>query len=41
MYQEIGLLAGEKKYEELFSLEESERIYEMGDMYMILPQITH
>ncbi len=36
---EIGLFAGEKLYEELFSLEESERIYEMDDMYLILPQL--
>jgi len=38
--KEIGLFAGEKKYEELFSIEESERTYEMDDIYMILPQIT-
>ncbi len=36
---EIGLFAGEKLYEELFSIEESERTYEMDDMYIILPQL--
>ncbi|MFX1256282.1 MAG: polysaccharide biosynthesis protein [Promethearchaeota archaeon] len=38
--REIGLFAGEKLYEELFSIEESQRTYEIDDMYIILPQIT-
>ena len=38
--KEIGILTGEKLYEELFSIEESERVYEVDDMYVILPQIT-
>ena len=38
--KEIGLFAGEKLYEELFSIEESERTYEMEDMYIIIPQLT-
>lgn len=36
---EIGMLAGEKLYEELFSIEEAERTYEMNDMYIIIPQL--
>jgi len=36
--KEIGILIGEKLYEELFSIEESERVYEMKDMYVIAPQ---
>ena len=38
--KEIGLFAGEKLYEELFSIEESERTYEIDSMYIIFPQIT-
>lgn len=38
--EEIGMFAGEKLYEELFSIEESERTYEVDDMYIIFPQIT-
>lgn len=38
--KEIGMFAGEKIYEELFSIEESERTYEINSMYIILPQIT-
>jgi len=38
--KEIGIFAGEKLYEELFSIEESDRTYEMDDMYIILPQMT-
>jgi len=38
--QEIGMFAGEKLYEELFSVEESERTYEIDNMYIIIPQIT-
>lgn len=37
--EEIGLFAGEKMYEELFSIEESERVYELDDVYVIFPQI--
>ena len=37
---EIGMFSGEKLYEELFSVEESERTYEMDQMYMIKPQLT-
>ena len=37
--KEVGLFAGEKMYEELFSIEESERTYEMEDMYVIIPQL--
>ena len=37
---EIGMFVGEKLYEELFSIEESERTYEMKGMYLILPQLT-
>ena len=38
--QEIGMFAGEKMYEELFSIEESERTYEIDNMYIIFPQIS-
>jgi len=38
--KEIGMFAGEKLYEELFSIEEAERTYEIDDMYIISPQIT-
>lgn len=38
--EEIGLFAGEKMYEELFSIEESDRTCELKDMYIIFPQIT-
>ncbi len=38
--QEIGMFAGEKLYEELFSIEESERTYEMDNMYIISPQLS-
>ena len=37
--KEIGMFIGEKLYEELFSIEESERVYEMKDMYIIFPQL--
>ena len=37
--EEIGMFEGEKLYEELFSIEEAERIYEMDDMYIIIPQL--
>lgn len=37
---EIGMFAGENLYEKLFSIEESERIYEMNDLFIILPQLT-
>jgi len=37
--EEVGMLTGEKLYEELFSIEESERTYEMEKIYMILPQL--
>ena len=38
--KEIGMFVGEKMYEELFSIEESTRTYELNDMYVIFPQIT-
>ncbi len=38
--KEIGLFTGEKIYEELFSIEEADRTYEMDSMYIILPQMT-
>jgi FlaA1/EpsC-like NDP-sugar epimerase len=38
--KEIGMFAGEKLYEELFSIEEAERTYEINGMYIISPQIT-
>jgi len=37
---EIGMFSGEKLYEELFSIEEAERTYEMDSMYLIRPQLT-
>ncbi len=37
--KEIGMFVGEKLYEELFSIEEAERTYEMDDMYLIIPQL--
>jgi len=38
--KEIGMFVGEKLYEELFSIEESERTYELDDLYLIYPQLT-
>ncbi len=38
--KEIGMFAGEKLYEELFSIEEAERTYELKNMYIIFPQLT-
>jgi len=38
--KEIGMFAGEKLYEELFSIEESGRTYEIDKMYVIVPQLT-
>ena len=38
--EEIGMFVGEKLYEELFSVEESERTHEIKDMYIIFPQLT-
>ena len=38
--KETGMYVGEKLYEELFSIEESERTYEMDDSYIIFPQLT-
>lgn len=38
--KEIGIFAGEKIYEELFSIEESNRTYEINIMYIIFPQIV-
>lgn len=38
--KEIGMFAGEKLYEELFSNEESSRTYELDDYYIIFPQLT-
>ena len=37
---EIGMFSGEKLYEELFSIEEAERTYEMDSMFVIKPQLT-
>ncbi len=37
--KEIGLFVGEKMYEELFSIEESERTYEKDDLFVIIPQL--
>ncbi len=37
---EVGMFVGEKLYEELFSIEESERTYEMKGMHLIFPQLT-
>lgn len=36
---EIGMFAGEKLYEELFSIEEAERTYEIENMCVIIPQL--
>ncbi len=36
---EIGMFAGEKLYEELFSIEEAERTNEMENMYIVKPQL--
>lgn len=38
--REIGMFVGEKLHEELFSVEESERTYEINDMFIIFPQLT-
>jgi len=38
--KEIGMFSGEKLYEELFSIEEAERTYEVDDLYIIIPQLT-
>ncbi|MFX1380792.1 MAG: polysaccharide biosynthesis protein [Promethearchaeota archaeon] len=38
--KEIGMFAGEKLYEELFSIEESMRTYETENMYIVFPQLT-
>ena len=38
--EEVGMFAGEKLYEELFSIVEAESAYEMDDMYIIFPQLT-
>jgi FlaA1/EpsC-like NDP-sugar epimerase len=38
--KEIGILPGEKLYEELFSIEESDRTYELDNMYLILQQVS-
>lgn len=38
--EEVGMFVGEKLYEELFSIEESERTYELEGMYVIIPQLT-
>ena len=38
--KEIGLFSGEKMYEELFSIEESYRTFEIEDIFIIFPQIT-
>ena len=38
--KEIGMFVGEKKYEELFSIEESDRTYELNELFVIFPQIT-
>lgn len=35
----IGLRAGERRFEELMTREESESAYNMGDMYAIMPSI--
>ena len=37
--REVGIFAGEKLYEELFTIEESDRTYEIGDLYVIIPKI--
>jgi len=38
--KEIGLFSGEKMYEELFSIEESYRTFEIENIFIIFPQIT-
>ncbi len=38
--KEIGILPGEKLYEELFSIEEVDRTYELDNMYLIIPQVA-
>ncbi len=38
--KEIGMFEGEKLYEELFSIEESERTYELDETFVIIPQLT-
>ena len=38
--KEIGVFSGEKLYEELFSIEEAERTYEMDHIYVIIPQLV-
>lgn len=38
--EEVGIFVGEKLYEELFSIEESERTYELDNMYVIIPQLS-
>ncbi len=38
--EKIGMFSGEKLYEELFSIEEAERTYELNDQYIIFPQMT-
>ncbi len=38
--EEVGMFVGEKLYEELFSIEESKRTYEMDCFFIIIPQIT-
>jgi len=38
--KEIGILPGEKLYEELFSIEEVDRTYELDNMYLIIPHIA-
>ncbi len=37
--EEVGMFEGEKLYEELFSVEESGRTFELEDMYIILPHL--
>jgi len=37
---EVGMFVGEKLYEELISIEEADRTYEIDDMYVIIPQLT-
>ncbi|MBN1800516.1 MAG: polysaccharide biosynthesis protein, partial [Candidatus Lokiarchaeota archaeon] len=38
--EEIGILTGEKLYEELFSIEEAKRTFEMDEMYNVIPQLN-
>ncbi|MDF2884900.1 MAG: hypothetical protein K0R54_5470, partial [Clostridiaceae bacterium] len=35
--QNIGLRAGERRFEELMTREESESAFDLGDMYAVLP----